>query len=301
MTFQQLRYLLEVYNTGSITAAAQSLYLAQSSLSIAITNLENELGCQIFTRTKNGMVPTTKGLKIINRASRICAEYQMMTKEPQTECRRVVFSGSNLEAVTQAYLQLLEEHQDDRDVIFSIETNSLEDSLEGVAMNKIDTAVLLCHEPRLLEIETSINNLNLSMQVLGYVPAVATIGPGHRLYRKETVDYRELEQDTLVDTTAGTQLYNHHMKGIMQLDPDRTLLVENQYLRRKLIARGLAYCIGVPLPRDLTAQYGYRSIPLGDLRFAILVITNPNHILPPEADRFIELLREAIQESPQDA
>ena len=295
MTFQQLRYLLEVYNTGSITAAAQSLYLAQSSLSIAITNLESELGCQIFTRTKNGMVPTPQGLKIINRANRICAEYQLMTREPQTACRRVVFSGSNLEAANDAYLRLVQEYKEDRDVIFSVETHTLEESLEGVAMNKIDTAVLLCHEPRLLELETSIKNQNLLMQVMGYIPAVATIGPGHRLYEKEDVDYRELEQDTLIDSTAGTQLYNHYMKGIMQLDPDRTLLVENQYLRRQLIAKGLAYCIGVPFPRDLINQYGYRAITLGDLRFAILVITNPNHILPPEAERFIQLLQEALE------
>lgn len=295
MTFQQLKYLLEVYNTGSITAAAQNLYLAQSSLSIAISNLEQELGCQIFSRTKNGMLPTPQGLKIINRANRICAEYALMTKEPHSSCRRVVFSGSNTQAVTDAYLRLLEEYKDRQDVIFSIETHSLEDSLELISLNKTDTAVVLCHEPRLLELETRIKALNLHMQVMGSVPAAATIGPKHRLYNREQIDYRELEQDTLVDTTAGSQVYNHHMKGIMELNPDRTLLVDNQYLRRRLIAEGLAYSIGVIMPKDVTQQYGFRSIPLGDLRFSVLLITNPNHILPPETERFSQLLEEELK------
>lgn len=297
MTFQQLRYLLEVYNTGSITAAAQNLYLAQSSLSIAITNLESELGCQIFTRTKTGMIPTPHGLKIINRANRICAEYQLMTKEPQSSCRRVVFSGTNLQAVSDSYLQLLDEYKDDPDVTFSIESHTMEDSLEQVSLNKIDTAVLLCHEPRLLEIETAIKRLNLHMTVMGCVPAVATIGPGHRLYKQEHIDYRELEQDTLIDTISGTQVYNHHMKGIMRLNPDRTLMVADQYLRRKAIANGLAYCIGVTMPQDFTDQYKLRYIPLGDLRFSVLLITNPNHILPPEAERFAQILKEKLEKT----
>lgn len=294
MTFQQLKYLLEVYNTGSITAAAQNLYLAQSSLSIAITNLENELGCQIFTRTKNGMIPTSQGLKIINRASRICAEYQLMIKEPQASCRRVVFSGSNTEVVANSYLRLIAEYKDRQDVIFSVEANTLEDSLDGVALNKIDLGVLLCHEPRLLELENSIKAQNLQITALGTVPAVASIGPKHRLYHQEHIDCRELEQDILVDTISGSQVYNHHMKGIMRLSPDRTLMINSSQLRRKLIAEGLAYSIGVPMPEDVSKMYGIRDIPLGDLRFSILVVSNPSHILPLEAERFIEILQEEI-------
>ena len=292
MTFQQLKYLLEVYNTGSITAAAQSLYLAQSSLSIAIANLENELGYPLFVRTKNGMKPTAQGLKVINRANRICSEYEHMLKEPHINCRRVVFSGANTEIAAHTYLKLLEEYKDKRDVVFSIESHTLEDSLARLALNEIDTAVVLCHEPRLLELETAIKTQNLQMDMITTVPAVATIGPGHRLYHNKDVDYRELEQDTLVDTPAGTQVYNHHMKGIMQLNPDRTLMVSDQYLRRRLIAQGLAYCIGTPMPRDIAKLYGFRSIPLGDLRFTLLAITNPSYDLPPEATRFIQLLKE---------
>ena len=35
MTFPQLQYLLEIYRTGSVTKAAQSLIETQSSVSIA--------------------------------------------------------------------------------------------------------------------------------------------------------------------------------------------------------------------------------------------------------------------------
>ena len=99
MTFQQIKYLLEIYRTGSIAAAAQNLYLVPSSLSIAIGNLEQELECQIFRRTKNGMVPTPRGLEIIEYANKIYANYQLMTAPPMTEQRRITIAGADYEAV----------------------------------------------------------------------------------------------------------------------------------------------------------------------------------------------------------
>ena len=68
MTFQQIRYLLEIHRTGSVAAAAKALYLVPSSLSIAVSNLEQELGCRIFERTRSGMVPTSEGLEILRYA-----------------------------------------------------------------------------------------------------------------------------------------------------------------------------------------------------------------------------------------
>ena len=44
MTFQQLNYLVEISKCGSINKAAQKLFLSQSGISIAIKELEEELG-----------------------------------------------------------------------------------------------------------------------------------------------------------------------------------------------------------------------------------------------------------------
>ena len=93
MTFQQIKYLLEIYRTGSIATAAKNLYLVPSSLSIAIGNLEQELDCQIFTRSKSGMIPTPRGMEIIEYANKIYANYQLMTAPPMAEQRRITIAG----------------------------------------------------------------------------------------------------------------------------------------------------------------------------------------------------------------
>ena len=56
-----LKYAVEVEKTGSISKAAENLYIAQPHLSKAIRELEGSLGAAIFNRTSKGVVPTKKG------------------------------------------------------------------------------------------------------------------------------------------------------------------------------------------------------------------------------------------------
>ena len=55
MTFQQLSYLLEVERTRSFSLAAKNLFVAQSTVSNAISALEAELNCRIFIRSGQGL------------------------------------------------------------------------------------------------------------------------------------------------------------------------------------------------------------------------------------------------------
>ena len=51
-----LKYAVEVESTGSISRAADNLFMAQPNLSKAIKELEAELGIAIFERTSKGVV-----------------------------------------------------------------------------------------------------------------------------------------------------------------------------------------------------------------------------------------------------
>src|SRR3954470_7202444 len=61
MTLQQLTYFLAAAEHGSFSAAAQSLFMAQPSLSEQIRRLEAELGVALFTRVGRGLELTEAG------------------------------------------------------------------------------------------------------------------------------------------------------------------------------------------------------------------------------------------------
>ncbi|TIC87865.1 LysR family transcriptional regulator [Nocardioides sp. GY 10113] len=70
------RTFLAVYRTGSLTAAARTLGLAQPSVSAQLQALERALGAQLFERHARGVVPTPRADTI---ATRLAAPYDALT------------------------------------------------------------------------------------------------------------------------------------------------------------------------------------------------------------------------------
>ena len=61
MTLQQLKYVITVAETGTITEAANRLYVSQPSLTNAIHELEKEMNIVIFNRTNKGITLSKEG------------------------------------------------------------------------------------------------------------------------------------------------------------------------------------------------------------------------------------------------
>lgn len=70
LTLQQLRYITEVVECGSINAASQNLYVSQPALSTAIKDAEQELGIEIFNRSNRGITLTQEGVEFVGYAGK---------------------------------------------------------------------------------------------------------------------------------------------------------------------------------------------------------------------------------------
>ena len=75
---QQLTYFLASVQHGSFAAAAQSLYIAQPSLSDQIRRLEAVLGVRLFTRTNRRLL-TDAGRMVVPWAQRVLADLDELT------------------------------------------------------------------------------------------------------------------------------------------------------------------------------------------------------------------------------
>lgn len=78
MTIDNMRILIAVYETGSVTKAAEKLFLSQPSVSIAIKTLETEYGQIIFERYSRHLKITPFGEHLVEYATRIVALYDEM-------------------------------------------------------------------------------------------------------------------------------------------------------------------------------------------------------------------------------
>ncbi len=73
MTLRQIRHFIAVAETGSISAAAQTAFISQSTLTLAIQQLEQEIGVNLFNRHAKGMTLTHQGHQFLRQAHLILA------------------------------------------------------------------------------------------------------------------------------------------------------------------------------------------------------------------------------------
>lgn len=87
MTLQQLKYMIEVVNCGSINEAAKKLYITQPSLSNAMKELEAEIGVELFVRTPKGITLSVDGTEFLGYARQVVEQQELLeqrylNKEP---------------------------------------------------------------------------------------------------------------------------------------------------------------------------------------------------------------------------
>ena len=68
MNLRQLKYFVEVAESGTISEAARRLYMTQPPITTQIHSLEEELGTQLFERTPKRMTLTNAEKIQIGRA-----------------------------------------------------------------------------------------------------------------------------------------------------------------------------------------------------------------------------------------
>lgn len=78
---KNLKAFLAITEHGNLTVAAEIIGLTQPSLTKRLNNLEQELGCRLFTRHRRGMSLTSAGKSFFRRAQRIDQEMLQANEE----------------------------------------------------------------------------------------------------------------------------------------------------------------------------------------------------------------------------
>lgn len=99
MTLQQLKYFIETANSGSISKAAERLYIAQPTLSTALRELEAEIGYSLFSRTSKGTHLTHDGEEFSRYARQVMEQLALL--EERCISKKIV--KSRLFVISQHY------------------------------------------------------------------------------------------------------------------------------------------------------------------------------------------------------
>lgn len=145
MNTLHLKYIVEVAKTGSITLAAENLYMNQPNLSKAIKEIESTVGIRIFKRTSKGIVPTKKGEEFLYYARNILTQVEEMEAVFKTDQKnKISFSISVPRGsyISQAFTQFVQKLDVSKEIDLNFkETNSIQ-TINDVAEGEYNLGII---------------------------------------------------------------------------------------------------------------------------------------------------------------
>ena len=190
MNTQYFRYALEVEKTGSITQAANNLFMSQPTLSKAIKDMEETVGFPIFRRTSKGVVPTHRGTEFLAHARKIASEVQKMEQALQRQdSTHQLFS---LAIPRASYIaQAVADFMPTFNHCGNMEIDILEDNsmkvLDSVADGLFVLGIIRCHVEDRDYFLKSISEKDLQYETVWQGNYVALMREDHPLARQESL------------------------------------------------------------------------------------------------------------------
>ena len=115
MTIAQCKYVLKIAECGSFNEAAKQLFVAQSSLSVSVRQLEQEFDIKIFERSGNGVFLTEEGAEFVRYVKHIAEQNDFVVnrythKKPS---KRLYIATQHYDFVADIFGKLVDETKED--------------------------------------------------------------------------------------------------------------------------------------------------------------------------------------------
>lgn len=226
MTIRHLKIFITVAETGSMSAAANRLYLTQPTVSQAIRDLEEHYHVQLFERLHKKLFITEEGQQLLNLALMTVGNFDNLELSMQRFQERIHLRiGSSLTVGTCLMSRVISDLEADYPGmdIYSFVSNTAEIE-QKLLRRELDVAVVegIIESPELTSIPIVEDSL------------VLVCGKNHDFYQKDTVLASELEgrKFAIREKGSGTRKlfeqylssHNIHIQTVWEANCPRTIM-----------------------------------------------------------------------------
>ena len=244
------RVFYTVAKSGSLTKAAEELYISQPAVSRSIKQLETQLGVSLFTRTHRGMALSAQGGKVIfeevERALSLLNEAENRIEEMKSSATGVIRIGAS-DTIFEYFLadKIVEFNERFPAVKFELMADFTPDTIEKLKADKCDVAFVnlpISPDPD-LKLYGNCMRLN----------DVFVVGEKYKELIEKTVSLNELKNYPIIlmdQNTVARQSLDGFLSSLgIELEP--SIEVGSWDLMKRLVLRGMG--VGV-IPREYAAS-----------------------------------------------
>lgn len=304
MNIQNFIYLIEVADTGSITKAAQKLYMSQPYLSRIIKEIEEHFKINIFVRTSKGVILTSEGTKFIKQTKLLLKEYNKFKNIKNRSNRdKKTFSITTVRSslVVESFARLTREYKD-YDIEFSIKESGGMKPFKDIYLLNADLGVIYTRISKKDNLLDNLKRKRISYKKINNLSTCIILRNGHPLLQDDgNIDIDNLKHYGLIkydnavltddepienESIYETLIETAHIKNVININ--------NRALLHNLLTQTNLYSIGTTAAKNQEDLFGIVSIPLSSLnledQIEMGVISLKNIPRNPISDRFIEIL-----------
>lgn len=238
MNVKPLTYLLSIAENGSLSAAAKELCISQPALSKYLTDLEEELGTELFLRHKKRYYPTAAGKIYLEAANRIIAvkeqTYQMIAELSAGYQKTITIGVTPLRgsiAIARIFQQF---HRRYPNVKIEMKERYMRGLRQAVLDHSVDLALGTCNDPDEADIvHTSFHEEDLVLFVPSFHPLAYQASQD--LAHLTSIDIRKFQdtpfllatENSTIRQTADFIFQQNQMQPTIVYEADNNLILKH--------------------------------------------------------------------------
>ena len=196
MTLRQLKYVIAVAETGTITEAANRLYISQPSLTNAIHELEKEMHIVIFNRTNKGISLSKEGEDFLGYARQVVEQAAILEDRYKGKGggkKQFCISTQHYSFAVNASVDLIKKYgQEEYD--FRLRETQTYEIIDDVAQMKSEIGILFLNDFNEKVLKKILKSHDLEFHQLFVAKPHVFISRTHPLASKQIITNEELEK-----------------------------------------------------------------------------------------------------------
>lgn len=299
MTLQQLKYAIIVAQTGTITEAAEKLYISQPSLTNAIHELEKEMNIEIFTRTNKGIIVSKDGEDFLGYARQVLEQAEVLEdkyKGGGGGKKKFCISTQHYSFAVNAFVDLIKKYgQDEYD--FSIRETQTYEIIEDVAKMNSELGIIFMDDFNDVVLNKILKSNDLEFHQLYSAKPHVFISRRHPLAGKQIITNEQLEAYPYLSYEQGEHNSFYFSEEIFSTyERKKNIRVRDRATLFNLLIglNGYTVCSGI-IDKKLNGK-DIIAVPLADEKdMRIGYITHRKGMISRLGNTYIEALKKYLQ------
>lgn len=196
MQINHLKYIIKVAELGSITKAANELYISQPSLTKAISNIEKNYNIKIFERNATGVSVTLQGKYFLHYAKNVVQTANSLEEVFQNHTyinqSKLLIATQEFDFIPKVLLNMYNNHRDSA-LEFELYQSHRSNVIKAIQKGNCNIGLLVQTNREAKPFSWQLTSTNLELEFLDSCGVYVLLGPKSKFYNATSLTFKDLE------------------------------------------------------------------------------------------------------------